>query len=211
MSLWLSTLTSTSLSPVTSSSKEKALPLTAYAVCLSNLHPVIIRPQVEYVLEEFHFRIPQEAFKFLFQLYNFVSRMKTVASQNKPAHNHMAFEAMLTKDLQSFTTDGSNDDDGGGTWTFIKRQHRGDQAWDQPYGNDDDDSDEDDGGGTWTTLPKRQHQGDRAWDQPYVSDALAEKGYYIELEEEIEGWTPRHPVRHLSVNEILIDIEELIR
>jgi hypothetical protein len=189
------------------------------------------------MLEEFHLRIPQEAFKFLFQLYNFVSRTKTVASQSKPAYDRMMFAAMPTKDFQSFTTDGSNDDDGVGTWTTIPRQHQSDQAWDQPYGNDDDGSDDDDGGGTWTTIPRqhrgdqawdqpydndddgsndddgggtwttipRQHQGDRAWDQPYISDALAEKGYYI------EGWTPRDLVRHLSVNEILIDIEELIR
>jgi hypothetical protein len=30
--------------------------------------------------------------------------------------------------------------------------------------------------------------------------ALAERGYRVQLEEEKEGWTPRDPVRRLSVN-----------
>jgi hypothetical protein len=47
---------------------------------------------------------------------------------------------------------------------------------------------------------KHQHRGNQPLNQPTVSDALAEKGYHIQLEEEIEGWTPRHPVHCLSMN-----------
>lgn len=38
-----------------------------------------MRPQVEYVLREFDLKIPQQAFEFLFQLYNFVSTVKELS------------------------------------------------------------------------------------------------------------------------------------
>jgi len=109
--------------------------------------------------------------------------MKKITTQSKPIHNGKVLGTKLTKDLPPFTTKNSRN---------PKRQ------------NDDDGSNGRQGGA------KRQNRG-RALDQPYVSNALAEKGYHVQLEEEIEGWTPRHPVCRLSVNEILIDIEELIR
>jgi hypothetical protein len=52
-----------------------------YVVYSSNLHSVLIQVQVEYVLREFNLGIPQQAFEFLFQLYNFVSTVKTTASE----------------------------------------------------------------------------------------------------------------------------------
>lgn len=46
---------------------------------------------------------------------------------------------------------------------------------------------------------KRPRQGGPVFDQPHISHALAQRGYHIQLEEEIEGWTPLDPVRHLSI------------
>jgi hypothetical protein len=113
--------------------------------------------------------------------------MKTVASQSKSAQNGKALADIINKDLPPFTPPPKNSRN-------PKRQNDGDGSQ-----------------GGWGGA-KRQKQGEfTTMNQPTIFDALAERGYHIQLEEEIEGWTPRYPVRHLSVNEILIDIGELIR
>jgi hypothetical protein len=174
-------------SPVTSSSKPRTVPLTTtYVVCLLNLHPVIIRPQFEYMLETFDLLEPLQGFQLLFLIYNFVFYMKTRISECKLKYNGKTLGTLLSKDLPAFTSRNSSNSN-------SKRQ------------NDDGGSNGGQGGA------KKGRRGGRTLNQPTVSSALTEKGYHLQLEEGIEGWTPRHPVRHLSVNEILINIKELIR
>jgi hypothetical protein len=138
------------------------------------------------VCEEFNLLDPLQGFKFLFQIYNLVS--KTSIRQSQLKYNGKTLGILLSKDyLPPFTSRNSNN---------SKRQ------------NDDGGSNGGQGGA------KRQARGrgrGRTLNQLKTYSALAEKGYHVQLEKEIEGWTPRHPVRRLSVNEILIDIEELIR
>ena len=118
----------------------------------------------------FDLRIPQQAFEFLFQLYNFVSTVKTTASQFDLTKNGKKLATEISRGLQSFTGKGTK-----GT----KRQ--GNQGGDEDGRRD----------GT-----KRQRQGDSALNRPDISHALAEEGYHIRREEEeTEGWTPLDPVR----------------
>jgi hypothetical protein len=110
--------------------------------------------------------------------------MKDRIDESKLKQNISALYTDLSKDLPAFT---------GRTTTTTKHQiKKGDGEGGQG-------------------PAKRQCRENQTLNESTVSCALTKKGYHIQLEEEIEGWTPRHPVRRLSVNEILIDIEELIR
>jgi hypothetical protein len=144
-----------------------------YVVYSSNLHSVLIRTQVEYVLREFNLGIPQQAFEFLFQLYNFVSTVKTTANQLDLTKNGKKLATQISRGLQSFT---------GRLTKSSTRQ--GDQGSDEEGRRD---------------STKRQRQGDSALNRPDIFHALAEEGYHIRREEEeIEGWTPLDPVCRFS-------------
>ena len=154
-----------------------------YAIHSSNLYSILIQLQVEYVIQEFDLRNPQQAFEFLFQFYNFVSGAKTNASRLTLNQNRRMLVSDITTGLQSFTCESTKcrKDDGG----------HGDGRRDNT---------------------KRPRQGGPVFDQPDISHALAQRGYHVQLEEEEEiegGWTPLDPVRHLSVKldqVVLIDI-----
>jgi hypothetical protein len=136
---------------------------------------------------EFNLQEPLQAFNFLFQLYNFVSKMKTVAGQSKSAENGQALAKVINKDLPPFTPPPKNSRN-------PKCQNDGDGSQ-----------------GGWGGTKHQKQGGFTTMNQLTIFDALAERGYHIQLEEEIEGWTPWYLVRHLSVHEILVDIEELIQ
>jgi len=127
--------------------------------------------QVEYVVQDFELRNPLQAFEFLFQFYNFVAGVKANASRLTPNQNGKMLVANITTSLESFTTEGTNrqKDDGG----------------DGNGGN----------GGNGRGGNTKRSRGP-VFDQPHIYHALAQRGYYIQLEEEIEGWTPLDPVRY---------------
>jgi hypothetical protein len=144
-----------------------------YVVYSSNLHSVLIQVQVEHVLREFNLEIPQQAFEFLFQLYNFVSTVKTTASELDLTKDGTGLGEKISRGFQSSTDEVTE-----GT----KRQS---DQWD----------DEDDRRGS----TKHQRQEDSALNRPDISHALAEEGYHVRPEEEeIEGWTPLDPVCRFS-------------
>jgi hypothetical protein len=82
--------------------------------------------------------------------------MKTGASQLEPRWNAKTMAGEITKGLQSFTTKNTKN---------PKHQ------------NDRDNGD----GERGNAKCQLEHRGDTALDQPYVSDALAERGYHIQL------------------------------
>jgi hypothetical protein len=135
--------------------------------------------------KEFNLLDPLQGFQFLFLLYNFVSHMNTSIGKCRLKHNGNALGRLLSNDLPAFTSRNTNKSKG---------------------------QNDDGGGNGGQGGAKRQGRGrGQNLNQLKAYSALAEKGYHVQLEEEIEGWTPRYPVRHLSVNEISIDIGELIR
>ena len=58
------------------------------------------------------------------------------------------------------------------------------------------------------TVPNAQAKEVRFLTSHIFLTALAQRGYHIQVEDEIEGWTPLDPVRHLSIklDQALIDI-----
>jgi hypothetical protein len=62
-----------------------------------------MRPQVEYVLREFDLKIPQQAFEFLFQLYNFVYTVKRTVGHFGPTKHGKLLAEKISRGLQSFT------------------------------------------------------------------------------------------------------------
>jgi len=142
-----------------------------YAVHSLNLCSILIQVQVEYVVQVFDLRNPLQAFEFLFQFYNFVAGAKANASRLTPNQNGRMLVANITTSLESFTTEGTKrrKDDGG-----------------------------DGNGGNGRGGNTKRSRGP-VFDQPHLYHALAQRGYHIRLEEEIEGWTPLDPVRHLPI------------
>ena len=139
------------------------------AVHPSSLCSILIQLQVKYVIRDFSLRIPQQAFGFLFQFYNFVAATKPIADRLTPGQNGMTLAGDITTGLESFTS------------KSTKRRK--------------DDGGDGDGRGGKTKHPRQEGL---IFDQPHLSHALAQRGYYIQVEEAIEGWTRLDPVRHLS-------------
>ena len=74
------------------------------AVHSSNPRSILTQVQVEYVIQDFNLRIPQQAFEFLFQLYSFVSVTKTITDRLTPGQNGRVLAGDITTGLEPFTS-----------------------------------------------------------------------------------------------------------
>ena len=151
------------------------------AVHSSNPRSILTQLQVEYVIQDSNLRIPQQAFEFLFQLYNFVSVTKTIADRLTPGQNGRMLAGDITTSLEPFTS------------KSTKRRK--------------DDGGDSDGRGGKTKHPR---QGGPIFDQPHLSHALAQRGYHIQVEEEIEVDTTRSGASPLNQARSCFDRNRLL-
>jgi hypothetical protein len=121
---------------------------------------------VEYDKESFDLKEPREAFRFLFQLFNYTSWIRIFQTRLSRFPNELEnLRAELDRNhLSGFT----------GTGTQPKTNKRQRTGSDTAY----------DGAGNISTL----HQAENF-------RAISDKGYTLESDEEVEGWVPMNQVR----------------